>query len=134
MSVSAELQKLLYDTLRADTAVSGFVNGRVYDSVPASPTFPYISFGPYDFVPDDADCIAAGEHTLQLDIWSNAIGRVEAKRITDAVRRALHEKSAVIPEYPVVQMRVVMTQVLPDPDGKTSHGVVQVTASIEEPA
>lgn len=139
MSVSAALQKLLYEALRANAGVSAMVGDRVYDHVPpdgagkVTVEFPYISFGAYDFVPDDSDCIYAGEHTVQLDIWSRAVGKVEAKTITDAVRRLLRDYEADMGDYGLVEMRVDLAQVIGDPDGLTSHGVVQVTALIEEP-
>jgi hypothetical protein len=141
MSASTALQKLLYDALRADVAVSAMIGGRVYDRVPSEEqriadtgaAFPYISFGAYDFTPDDAECIYSGEHTIQLDIWSQAVGKVEAKTITDAVRQLLHDYEADMGEYGLVDMRVVLAQVISDPDGLTSHGIVQVTALIEEP-
>ncbi|MGN6307316.1 MAG: DUF3168 domain-containing protein [Mesorhizobium sp.] len=139
MSVSAALQKLLYEALRADTGVSAMVGGRVYDRIPADAAgqvtaiYPHIGFGAYDFVPDDSDCIFAGEHTIQLDIWSRAVGKVEAKTITDAVRRLLRDYEADMGDYGLVEMRVDLAQVIGDPDGLTSHGIVQVTALIEEP-
>jgi hypothetical protein len=36
-------------------------------------------------------------------------------------------------DYGLVEMRVDLAQVVSDPDGLTSHGIVQVTALIEEP-
>ncbi|BCH32637.1 hypothetical protein MesoLjLc_45670 [Mesorhizobium sp. L-8-10] len=140
MSVAVALQKAVFDALRADPAVSGLIAGRVYDRVPAdsqgnvTATFPYVSFGPYDFVSDDAECIDAGEHTLQVDVWSRAVGRVEAKQVTDAVRLALHSHEADLGVYALVEMRVDFTQVIGDPDGLTSHGIVRIVAMIEEPA
>lgn len=139
MSVSTALQKLLYDALRGDAGLSAMIGGRVYDHIPAdgqgnvTAAYPHVAFGAYDFVPDDADCIVSGDHTLQIDIWSRAVGKVEAKQITDAVRRRLHGYEADMGAYGLVDMRVVLAQVVGDPDGLTSHGIVQVTASIEEP-
>lgn len=141
MSVAVALQKAIYSALRADAAVSAQIAGRVYDSVPAEEkrvaatgaAFPYISFGSYDFVPDDADCISAGEHTLQIDVWSRAVGRVQAKQITDAVLRVLDGNDADMGDYGLVEMRVDVARVIGDPDGLTTHGIVTVTAMIEEP-
>ncbi|MGF7005799.1 DUF3168 domain-containing protein [Aminobacter sp. BE322] len=133
MSVAVALQKLVHDALRADTAVAAQIAGRVYDRVPEAPAFPYVSFGAYDFVADDAECIYAGEHTLQVDIWSRAVGRVQAKQITDAVRRTVHGYEADMGAFGLVEMRAAFAQVIGDPDGVTSHGIVTVTAMIEEP-
>ena len=135
MSSSAELQKLLFDTLKADVAVMAIAGG-VYDRVPASPygtKTAYISFGPSDVVDDSADCILSGEHTFQLDVWSKAVGQVEAKRLVDLIYRGLHERELVLTENALAEIRVVFRRVFLDPDGLTSHGVVTVAASIEEP-
>ncbi len=133
MSVAVALQDAVLNALKADATVAGLIVGRVYDRIPATAKFPYVSLGPYDFASDDAECIDAGEHTLQVDVWSQKVGRVEAKQITDAVRRALHKHEADLGAYALVEMRVDFTQVIGDPDGLTSHGIVRVTAMIEEP-
>ncbi|MHB2265034.1 DUF3168 domain-containing protein [Aliihoeflea sp. PC F10.4] len=138
MSVQAELQKLILDTLKANAAVMALANG-VYDRVSDSPWGPeskngYISFGPHDVVEDDADCIIGGTHTVQIDCWSRQVGVVHAKRMTDAVKAALHDRDIQLTENAMVQMRVTMRRALPDPDGLTSHGIVMVTAMIEERA
>lgn len=136
MSAQAELQELILDTLKADAAVMALANG-VYDRVPANPWGPeeknsYISLGPHDVVEDDADCIIGGTHTVQLDCWSRQVGVVHAKRMADAVKAALHDRDLQLTENAMVQMRVTMRRALPDPDGLTSHGIVMVTAMIEE--
>jgi len=133
MSASIAFQKLVYDALRADAELAGLIGGRIYDRVPDKLRFPYVSFGAHDFVLDDADCILAGTHTLQVDVWSRAVGKVDAKTITDAVRRLLNGYEADMGDFGLVEMRVELAQVLADPDGLTSHGIVQVTAMIEEP-
>lgn len=134
MSVSADLQKLIYDTLKANTAVMALVTN-VYDSVPASPwgtKEAYISFGPTDVVEDDAECITAGTHSVQIDCWSRKVGSVHCKKSVDAVKAALHNRDLSMNSYGLVQMRVTMRRVFADPDGLTKHGVVMVDADIEE--
>lgn len=136
MSSSAEFQKLVFDTLTADAAIMAIAAG-VYDQVPADPfgsRTAYVSFGPMDTVDDDADCITGVELTLQVDVWSRAVGSVEAKRLTDLVRKALHRRSLELSANALVDTWVELTRVFRDPDGVTTHGVVQVTAMLEEPA
>lgn len=134
MSSAAEFQKLIFDTLKANAAVMALANS-VYDSIPTSPfgaKTAYISFGPVDTNEDDADCITGVETTLQIDVWSRAPGFVECKRLTDLVKKALHRKSLELSENALVDVWVPLVRVFRDPDGITSHGVVQVTAMIEE--
>ena len=134
MSVLAALQKLIVDRLKADATVTSLIGQRVYDSVPPGFVFPYVSFGAHDYVPDDADCIAAGEHTIMLDAWSRKPGRVEAKQIVDVVRRSLRQFDADMGDFGLVEMDIDFADVITDPDGLTAHGRVQVRALIEEPA
>lgn len=133
MSVASALQKLIRDRLRATPAVSNAIGGRVYDSVPKDPIFPYLSFGSYDFVPDDSDCIFAGVHTQMLDIWSRKVGRVECKDITEAVRRVLRGYETDLGDCGLVGIEIDFADVIMDPDGLTAHGRVQIRAMIEEP-
>jgi hypothetical protein len=133
-SSSAELQKLVFATLKANAAIMDIAHD-VYDRVPASPfgtRSAYISFGPEDAREDDAEGISGREVTLQIDIWSRAPGFVECKRLTDLVRRALHHTSLEMADNALADMFVELTRVFRDGDGVTSHGVVQVTALIEE--
>lgn len=135
MSASAELQKLLYDTLSGSGAIMALAGG-VYDRVPADPyklKTEYISFGPSDVVDDGADCILAGTHSFQIDVWSKAVGQVACKRLVDLVHATLHEQELVLTENALAEIRVDFRRVFTDSDGLTTHGVVSVTASIEEP-
>ena len=134
MSAQAEFQKLVLDTLLNDAPVMALVDG-VYDKVPANPFGPknaYIRFGLSTVLDDDAECIVGGDHTLQLDCFSRAVGSVSCKRIVDAVKKALHEKELELTDNALVEIRVPYRQVFPDPDELTMHGVVRVEGLIEE--
>lgn len=133
MTSSEELQRLLNETLIASPAIMALAY-RVYDHVPEKPfgdKTAYISFGPIDSVEDDAECIAGIETTAQIDIWSRTPGQIEAKTLTDLVRKALHHKSLALSEHALVDTHVALTRVFPDPGGD-HHGVVQVRCMIEE--
>lgn len=133
-SAETELQGLLFRTLSGNTGIMALAGG-VYDRVPADPykgKTAYISFGPSDVVTDDAECISAGEYTAQLDVWSKAVGQVEAKRLVFLIYKALHEQQLVLTENALAEIRVDFRRVFIDPDGLTTHGVVTVTAFIEE--
>lgn len=134
-SAQAEFQKLVYETLLADTAVMALVDG-IYDKVPANafgPKNAYIRFGPSAVTDDDSECIIAGDHALQLDCFSRAPGTVHCKKIVDAVKAALHERDLeMVDDNALVEIRVPFRQVFPDPDELTMHGVVRVEGMIEE--
>lgn len=133
MSLSNALQKLVYDRLTSYAPLAALVGARIYDHPPLNATFPYISFGPSDYVPDDMDCITGRVETLQIDIWSRAQdGKRECKAITDAVKSALHLFEAEPEAGALVLMTVGLVRVLDDPDQITSHGIVQIEATMEE--
>lgn len=138
MSASLDLQDLILVTLKADTTLMAMING-VWDSVPAAaisfaaPKLAYISFGPHDYVEDDADCLIAGVHTFQLDAWSRTVGFPMCKQICDRVKAVLHEADLAIPTTNALAfIRVPSVRFMRDADGTTSHGIIAVTAAIEE--
>lgn len=131
MNVSEELQRYLYAKLRTVSEVIVLAGSRVYDRVPESRVFPYISFGSSDIVDDSAECIEAETHTIQLDVWSRAVGKGECKNLVDGIKKALQRDEPVIADNAIVEMEVRFTQVVPDPDGLTTHGIIQVEIKVE---
>lgn len=134
MSASAELQDALLVVLKANTAVMALVDG-VHDNVPKDAfgaKKSYLSFGPSDVTEDGADCIASGEHTFQIDCWSRAVGQYACRLLVDAVKTALHERQLTLASHQLVDLRVNFRRVFTDPDPLTTHGVVMVTALIDE--
>ena len=133
MSAAAELQKLVLEHLLADPAIVALVGNRIYDGARPDVVFPFIEFGPGDTVDASAECIEAGEETLQLDIWSQLHGRlVEARQIAGAVRKSLKSLSGPMPDpYAFGGVIDIDLRVFADPDGISAHGVVTLTALIE---
>jgi hypothetical protein len=133
VSASADLQKLIFDRLVADTGVHAIVADRIFDNRPDVATFPCITFGPSDVVEDDAECITGRIETIQLDCWARSNARVNAvKPLVDAVKTALHLFHAEPESSALVELRVIAMRTFMDPDGLTAHGVVTVQAIMEE--
>lgn len=134
MSVFAELQKLIIDTLKADAAVSAIVGSNVFDYPPSSDPFPRITIGAFDSIPDDAECISGDEVTMQIDCWVRDGGRKHpCSALVDAAKKALHEANLTLPDpYALSSMRVILSRVVSDPDGLTTHGILTVRALVEE--
>lgn len=132
-SPSLELQGAIVARLKAWAGLSGTVNGRVYDAVPAGAAFPYITVGEGDETSDDADCIDGFEISLDIDIWSRANGYPEAKRISDEVRNAIKSADLTLPTNALVEFRHRQTRFLRDPDGLTSHAVMTFEGFAEQP-
>lgn len=133
MSVSVSFANFIIDTLLADAAVTSLVGNRIWDHPPSNPEFPYITLGATDFTLTDADCIDMREETIQVDVWSRDDGRKwPCKQIVDAVVKALRHPEGELAEGALVDGRIDIARILNDPDGLTTHGVVQFTVIIEE--
>lgn len=133
MSVSLALHDFIIEQLKANEDVAAFVSDRIWDNPPSKPEFPYISLGATDTVRDDADCIRSRDETIQIDVWVREGGRKwPCKEIVDAVVDALLDVEGELQKGALVSLNVGVVRVLDDPDGITVHGVVQVTAMIDE--
>lgn len=136
-SPTVELQTAIVTRLKNDAALSALVDGRIYDHVPltngkTSAKFPYVSFGPVDEISADATCITGFEITLQLDVWSRAQGFPECRQIVDLVRRALRNEELELTVNSLVDFTHRQTMTMRDPDGITSHGVLNFIALVEQ--
>jgi len=131
---SLALQGALNTALRAASAVTALIETRVYDRVPKDPTFPYVSFGDMQVLPDQAECLEGSvEIYATIDVWSRTVGKVEAKTIAGAIVSLLHNSTALSPAgYRVVLIQHDSTHHLDDPDGLTSHSAVTFKALLDE--
>jgi hypothetical protein len=129
---SLELQKAIVAALKADAAVTAIINGRIYDAVPGGATKPYVSFGPFQLLPEHGDCLDGGEAFVTLDAWAAGPDTVQVKQLGTAIARAL-DLAPIVLDAPqrLVEMSVEQTQYMRDPDGITAHGVITVHAFTE---
>lgn len=133
---SLDIQKAVITALRADVGVQALVGNpaRVYDAVPSATTpYPMVTYGADQAISDDFDCINSFEVFVTLDVWSRAVGQPEAKRIAGAVRGVLHDADLELDEHALVLLEHRNTRYLKDPDGKTSHAVVEFRALVDGP-
>lgn len=129
---SLELQKAIVARLKADAAVAALVGDRIYDRVPPAAEFPYVSLGPGQVVPEYGDCYEADEVIRQIDVWSRAVGSVEAQRIAGTIRAALNDAPLVLSGHRLLEIRVqASSNPLSDPDGATTHVPLSVRALTE---
>lgn len=94
MSVEAALQKAVVAVLKA----ANVADDRVYDRVPIGAMLPYVHFRAVQSVDDGADCVDGNEVYLEIDVWSTAVGKVEASNIASQVRLALNQVDLVLDE------------------------------------
>lgn len=127
------LQRAMYAALIAAPDMVALVGGRVFDRVPADAGFPRITFGEMQTIDDDGDCVPACEVIATLDVWSRAVGSLEAKDLCWAVRRALDDAPLDLGDHALVSLDCDGSRIFTDPDGLTTHGVVTFRALIESP-
>ncbi|WP_416194011.1 DUF3168 domain-containing protein [Nitrobacter sp. TKz-YC01] len=137
-SPSHELQVAIVNRLKADATLAALVGSRVYDHVPrgaggaVTADFPFVGIADSDDLQDDATCVTGYEITMNLDVWSRKPGFVEAKQIAHAVVKSLHNWDASLPTHKVITLQHRQTRIFRDPDGLTSHGVVEMVAIVTE--
>jgi hypothetical protein len=87
-----ELQGAIVAALSASADLKTLIGNpiRLYQDVPANPTFPYITIGESQVIPDVADCIDGSEVFPVIHIWSRASGYAEAKKIAATIWAVLH--------------------------------------------
>ena len=135
MSVTDAVQVALVARLKADTALTALIGGRVFDDVPPDgrAQHPYVSLGPEDWTDPMAECLDGENGVLQIDVWSREPGRLECKRITDRIATMFRDTAlALPPPYRCVSVVLMQRQIFRDPDGLTMHGMVQLRVLTEE--
>ena len=137
-SVQAEVQKLMRDTLQAERrghgnwSTASTTRCRRIRSARSRPISRSVHPMSSATTPTAS---SAAKITFQLDAWSRTQGKVRiCRKIVDAVKDALHGKDLDLADNALVEIRVDFRRVIDDPDGLTKHGLVMVTALVEESA
>ena len=130
MSPELELQGEIVDLLRSNAALTALIDTRVYDAVPDIRLFPFVSMGPMISNSEEVDCIDAMDITVQIDVWSRAVGYPECKIIADEVRSAVVQL-VELPVNALVGIYHNTTTTMRDPDGLTSHSALMFNALVE---
>jgi hypothetical protein len=128
---SLNLQAAIVSRLKNDAGVTAVVGQRIYDEVPANPTFPYISIGDNQVLPDDADCIDGTEIFWQLDGWARDPHFPTVKQISQAVVAAMHNLPLTITGYNNIICELNTVNYLHDPDGITRHVAINIRFLIQ---
>jgi hypothetical protein len=130
MSISA-LQTAVVTKLKVDSGVDALVGDRIYDNVPASPTFPYLSLGSEQVEPDRAECITGFIVHFQIDAWSRTVGFPQVKQISSAIIAALNDAALTVTGHRLVDLYLENESTSRDPDGLTSHAAITFRALVE---
>jgi hypothetical protein len=120
-----ELQIAMVTVLAASTDLHSLIGNpiRLYQDVPASPTFPYVTIGEAQAVPDVADCIDGTEVFPVFHIWSRGAGFTQAKQIAATIWAALNGATLTMTQNKclLLERDGIGDQAMRDPDGTTKH-------------
>ena len=125
---SLELQAALVVRLKNNC---GAAADRVFDRPAANATFPYLTLGEGQVLPDKADCIDGVVCYPVINVWSRAVGYLEAKAVAKAVLDALDDRPLAVEGFAVVVFELHELRYLRDPDGITSRAVITFHALIQ---
>jgi len=129
------LQKGLRAALVANSDVTDLVSSRVYDEPPQDVVFPYLRFGEITPVAFDTDTLEGSLVSVSLEANSrSASGRVEAARIVEAVKAALHrqETAVTVTGFTLVELIFQTFSVARDAEGRGYTAVIALQAMLEE--
>lgn len=131
-STGWSLQRSVYQALANSVQLTGLLGGvRIYDDPPQAASFPFVTLG-QSLVRDWSTGTEDGaEHLLTLHVWSRTGGRKEVHDIIEAIKSVLHDKPLMLLDHHLVNLRAEFSEVRPDPDGHTFHGIVRYRAVTE---
>jgi len=125
------LQKAIVEALLADTTITAIVGDRVYEEVMENSEFPYIVLGDTQEIDDSVQCLDASEIFVDVHAWTNTPGFADIKRLTNAIRRVIHNADLVLDEERCVSIRHRITRTFPDQDIVVKHSIVTFSALTE---
>lgn len=128
-----ELQKAVRTRLAADSSTTALVSDRIYDEAPTPVSYPFIRFGGIVPRAADTDGSIGAEVTLFIEAFSQTTGRVEATRIVEAVRTALHrqETNVSLSGFHLIDLRCENYMVEKNTDDRGHKGSILFNANIQ---
>jgi hypothetical protein len=118
------LQAAISDLLLGNADVASLVDDRVFDRIPSTPEFPYVSFGEFQVLPELAEGTDAVQCFVTLHSWDRFKSSRATKGLARAIIATLHDRDLTIDGGAVQSLLLQSSRVLQDPDGLTSHGIL----------
>lgn len=127
------LQQAIKSRLEADTGAGGLMTiaTGVFDGIPASPTYPYVTLGEWTERRLDAFGQLGHDATLSVQLWSRTAGYDEAFRMLDRVIVVLDNASFTVTGFTLVACQVEESQSFRDADGITYRVTAKVRNRVE---
>ena len=127
-------QKGLLAALKAASGVTDLISTRIYDEPPQDVVYPYLRFNTIQPSAFDTDTAQGSLVDISLEAHSrSASGRVEATRIVEAVKDALHrqEGAVTVTGYTLVELIFDTISVTRDGDGRGYTAVIALQAMLD---
>lgn len=127
-----ELQKAIFSALSQDAALTALTGGpRVFDRVPASTPFPYVTFGRTSLYDWSTGTESGVEQLFTLHVWSKAQGKAETLAILERIAALLDDQPLPIDGAALVSIRLEFSEVRYDEDLAVHHGLARFRALVE---
>ena len=130
MSFETAVQTAVYNALTADAGLMALVTG-VYDAVPQTETYPYVTIGEDIHNEWDTYDGLGSDCSVVVDTWSRGRGRKETKAIQGEIYDALNRAVLTYSGYDIINIAFVSSSSFMDADGLTRHGVSTFRVLIE---
>lgn len=121
------VQEAVYGALTSSSIVQALIGSpaRVYDVVPPSAQFPYITLGDVVVKEFDTKDQTGFEQSLTLHVWSRYRGRKELKQIVQTIYDVLHNAALTVTGANYVSCVFQSASTLQENDGLTLHGILR---------
>ncbi len=126
------LQKAVYASLAADTALAALVGGdRIHDAPPRAAAMPYVALDPIVTTDIGASLGEIHEHRLTLVVWSAGKGKREALAILERLVALLHDADLALDDHRLVNLRREREEVRVTDDRRAVRGELRLRAVTE---
>lgn len=124
---TTSLWEAIQARLLNDQDVASIFSDRVYDKIPNTPTFPYVSLGEVQVLPELGENTDAAQAFVTLHAWSRFTSSNAVRAGGKYLITALHDKDLIIADGSVLSVLLESSRHIPDPDGLTKHGIYTFT-------
>ena len=132
-SASLALQSAVVAALTANIDLTTATGGvaRIYDDVPPSTPYPYLSIGQTIERDWSTGTDDGREHTFTLHVWSRTPGRRQVHEIASLVRATLHQAALPLSNHRLINLRHEFTEARREPDNETYRALIRFRAVTE---
>jgi len=130
MSFELAIQNAVYTALTNDAGLMTLISG-VYDSVPETEVFPYLTLGEDTHTGWTTNTTLGTDVQIVINCWSRSRGRKETKTIQGEIYDALNRAALTYNGYDIINIEMLDSSSFIDADGLTRHGVQTFRVLIE---